>query len=562
MVGISGACFLAESLEACGTTHFFYMPTILCSTLVEMEMRTGIKRIMTHGEKAAAYMADGYARASGRVGFCAAQTVGAANLAAGLKDAFLANSPVVALTGGPYEYTRNRRTYQQIDDFELFRPLTKYQARVTLPDDLPAALAQSMRAATSGTPGPSVIELQGHLGEIEEQKIETDILADTRFANSCPFRPVPDRESVDRVLRQLDKAERPIIVAGGGVRTSDAGQELVALSERLGIPIATSLNAKAVIAGDHPNLAGICGLYSRESANRAVLAADLVFFVGSQTGSQVTCNYQVPPAGTRIVQLDINAEELGRHYENIASMCCDAKTGLQSLIGASEASITDNRQEWLEHVGQLTLEWRKKVATEYDSDASPLRPERLCAELTTYLPEDSLLVAETGYNGIWTGAFVDLTKPGQDYIRAAGSLGWGLPAALGAQCALGNDRPVVLFTGDGGIWYHIAELETAARWQIPLVILIANNVSMNEELEVYIPAYGGKLKGRHEELWKFTDVEFVDIAKSMGVDGVKVTKPEQFQSALEQAVASNAPFVIDIRTDIDAFAPSAYTGQA
>ena len=560
MVRISGARFLAESLEACGVTHFFYMPTILCSTLVEMEMRTGIKRIMTHGEKSAAYMADGYARASGRVGFCAAQAVGAANLAAGLKDAFLANSPVVAFTGGPYQHTRMRRTYQQIDDFELFRPLTKYQARVTLPDDLPAALAQSMRAATSGTPGPTVMELQGHFGELEEEEFEFDIHDDTRFANNCPFRPAPDKESVALVLQQLNKAERPIIVAGGGVRTSGAGRELLTLSERLGIPFATSLNAKAVIPGDHSHLAGICGLYSRESANRAVLAADLVFFIGSQTGSQVTCNYQVPPPGTPVIQLDIHAEELGRHYKNTASMCCDAKTGLQALIDASETGKNNSSQEWLDYVGQLTQEWRARVANEYESELSPLRPERLCAELTRHLPEDALLVAETGYNGIWTGAFVDLNKPGQDFIRAAGSLGWGLPAALGAQCALGNDRPVVLFTGDGGIWYHIAELETAVRWNIPLVILIANNVSMNEELEVYIPAYGGELKGRHAELWKFTDVEFVDIARSMGVDGLKVTKPGQFQPALEQALEANAPFVLDVRTDIDAFAPGAYTG--
>ena len=261
-----------------------------------------------------------------------------------------------------------------------------------------------------------------------------------------------------------------------------------------------------------------------------------------------------------VIQLDINAEELGRHYDTVASMCCDAKTGLQYLLDASGTEKPVNREGWLNQVRQLVRDWREQVAKQYESDASPLRPERLCAELTQYLPEDALLVAETGYNGIWTDAFVDLNKPGQNYIRAAGSLGWGLPAALGAQCAVGNNHPVVLFTGDGGIWYHIAELETAARWQIPLVILVANNVSMNEELEVYIPAYGGKLRGKHKELWQFTDVEFVDIARNMGVDGVKVTRPGQFQPALEQTLASKAPFLIDVRTDIDAFAPSAYTG--
>ncbi len=560
MARITGAQFLAQTLESWGVTHFFYMPTILCNTLVEMEMRTDISRIMTHGEKAAAYMADGYARAAGRVGFCAAQTVGAANLAAGLKDAYLANSPVVAITGGHYDHTRNRHTYQQIEDFEMFRPLTKSQARVTRVEDLQQALEQCVRSATTGTPGPTVIELLGHFGELEEQETDFTGITDTAISSVCPFRPAPEPESVYKVLECLQEAARPVIVAGGGVRHSGAGKELAALSERLQIPVATSLNAKAVLPGDHPNLVGVCGLYSRESANRAILAADLVFYIGSHTGSQVTCNFQVPPAGAKVVQLDINSEELGRHYKTDASMCCDAKTGLRRLLDAARAAVPADRQQWLDQSRKLVSDWRAKVAGEYESDAEPLRPERLCAELTQRLPEDALLVAETGYNGIWTGTFVDLVKPGQDFIRAAGSLGWGLPAAIGAQCALGNERQVVLFSGDGGLWYHLAELETAARWNIPVVILVANNVSMNEELEVYIPAYGGKLRGRHEELWQYTDVEFAELAKTMGVDAVKVTRPADFPSALARAIDSKGPFLIDVRTDRDAFAPSAYTG--
>ena len=560
MAKITGAQFLAQTLESWGVTHFFYMPTILCNTLVEMEMRTGICRIMTHGEKAAAYMADGYARASGRVGFCAAQTVGAANLAAGLKDAYLAGSPVVAITGGHYDHTRNRHTYQQIEDFDMFRPLTKSQARVTRAEDLQQALEQCVRSATTGAPGPAVMELLGHFGEVEEQEADFTGISDRAISRVCPFRPAPDPGSVDRVLQCLQEAERPIIIAGGGVRHSGAGKELAALSEQLQIPVATSLNAKAVLPGDHPNLVGVCGLYSRESANRAVLAADLVFFIGSRTGSQVTCNFKVPAAGTRVIQLDINGEEPGRHYETVACMCCDAKTGIRHLLDAARATVPPDRRQWLDQAGSLVRDWRSKVADEYESDAGPLRPERLCAELTRHLPDDSLLVAETGYNGIWTGAFVDLVKPGQDFIRAAGSLGWGLPAAMGAQCALGKERQVVLFSGDGGLWYHIAELETAARWNIPVVILVANNVSMNEELEVYIPAYGGELRGRHEELWRYTDVEFAGIAKNMGVDAVKVTRPADFAPALARAIDTEGPFLIDVRTDMNAFAPPAYTG--
>jgi acetolactate synthase-1/2/3 large subunit len=162
---------------------------------------------------------------------------------------------------------------------------------------------------------------------------------------------------------------------------------------------------------------------------------------------------------------------------------------------------------------------------------------------------------------MWTGGMVDLTSPGQGFIRAAGSLGWGLPAALGAQVAA-PDRPVILFTGDGGLWYHIGELETAARWKIPAVIVVNNNRSLNQEINVYSRAYGGSLHGRHGELWHFEDVDFAKVAESMGVLGLTVKKPADFEPALEKAVAAQGPALINVVTEIEALAPRANTERA
>jgi acetolactate synthase-1/2/3 large subunit len=560
MPRLSGAQFIADSLAAYGVTHVFFVPAIMNRTLAELDLRTGIKRILTHGEKSAAYMADGYARASGRPGVAFAQCVGAANLAAALRDPYLACSPMVVFTGGPYPNTRHRHTYQQIEDFPLFKPLTKYSAQVDDVRRLPDVLRQAFRAATTGTPGPAHIELLGHQGELELDTDELPMITERQFGQVPALRPPADPAAVADAVRRLQDAERPVIVAGGGVRSSGAGPELVELAERLAIPVATSLNAKDVIPGNHPLNVGVPGLYSRKSANQIVLEADLVFFVGSHTGSQVTHSWQVPPLGTPVIQLDINPEELGRHYPNDVSLLGDAKVALRQLIDASDASTAAKRGQWLARAKNLACQWRDEFAPLMNSDAVPIRPERICRELTELMPEDTLLVSETGHSGMWTGGMIDLTRPGQGYIRAAGSLGWGLPAALGAKLA-SPDRPVLLFSGDGGFWYHLAELETAVRWDIDAVLLINNNRSLNQEIDIYTAAYGGQLRGNHAELWQFSDVSFAEVARSMGAQGLRVQKPGELAGALDKAFSSKSPSVVEVVTEMTAVAPLAFLGQ-
>lgn len=559
MPSMTGARFLAESLEAYGVTHVFFVPAILSHTLAEMERRTGIRRVLTHGEKSAVYMADGYARASGRVGVSFAQCVGAANLAAGLRDPYLARTPLVLLTGGPYPHTRHRHAYQEIEDLPLFKPVTKFSARVDTVERLPDTLRQAFRAATTGTPGPAHLEVRGHLGELERDSGDLEVLAEERFGRVPVFRPVAEAESIAQAARLLERAERPVIVAGGGARTSGAGPELVQLSERLQIPVATSLNAKELVPGDHPLCVGVPGTYSRKSANQALAEADLVFFVGSQTGSQVTTNWQLPRPGTPAIQLDVNPEELGRHYPNQVSLHGDAKATLQELVRVADPGTAPRRAPWAARVRALAEDWRTEWAPLLESEAVPMRPERLCRELTRLMPPETLMVVETGHSGMWTGGMVDLTRPGQGFIRAAGSLGWGLPAALGAKLAQ-PERPVLLFSGDGGFWYHLSELETAVRWNIRAVLVINNNRSLNQEIDIYKDAYGGQLEGNHGELWRFSDASFAAIAETMGAKGIRVEKPGQIAGALDQAFSADRPCVVEVMTEQTAVAPMAWAG--
>ena len=196
---------------------------------------------------------------------------------------------------------------------------------------------------------------------------------------------------------------------------------------------------------------------------------------------------------------------------------------------------------------ELIHAWKEDVARHVNSDIEPIRPERLCKELSDYLPSDAILVSDTGHAGIWTGTMLDFKYPEQMYVRCAGSLGWGLPAAMGAKCAQ-PDRPVICFTGDGGIWYHMTELDTAMKCGIHTVTVVNNNHSLNQEQGGVERTYGGRTAGS-DELWLFPDADFAKMAESMGCFGIWVEKPGDIQSALEQAFASVRPAVVDVVTD-------------
>lgn len=558
MPKVTGPRFVADTLRGYGVTHVFFVPQMLLETLTSME-GMGIRRVMVHGEKAAAYMADGYARASGRPGVCIAQHVGASNLAAGLRDAFLACSPVIAMTGGPAPAARYRHAYQELEDFTQFDHTTKLNARIDHIARLPDMLRQAFREATTGAPGPVHLQIGGHHAEAVMTEADLALRVESEFKQVPAYRPAADPAQVTSALKLLAAAERPIIVAGGGVAWSKAQAEVVALAERLSIPVATSLNAKGTILDTHPLAVGVVGTYSRACANRAVGEADLVFFIGSHTGGQVTARWQVPKPGTRVVHLDIDAREIGRNYPTEQALLGDARTVLRQMLEEAAKESAGKRAQWVARVQQLVEEWRNSVAEKLSSEAMPMRPERVCREITRVLPENAVLVSDTGHSGIWTGAWVEFTRPGQRLIRCAGSLGWGFPGALGVKCAL-PDAPVVCFAGDGGFYYHLAELETAARYGINLVVVVNNNGALNQEIPHFDRAYGSDPDERGREMWGFSQVNFAKVAESLGCVGMRVETPSEMAPAIERALDAGRPVVIDTVTDHRAFSPKTWTG--
>jgi acetolactate synthase-1/2/3 large subunit len=552
---IPGGRYVAELLHGYGVAAIFFVPTILSRALASMD-DMGIKRVLTHGEKAAAYMADGYARASRRPGICAAQAVGAANLAAGLRDAFMAHSPVIALTGGRVAQQKHTGAYQEIDDYPIFRQVTKANFEVDVVDRIPDLMRQAFREATSGTPGPVNLLLAGKEGEIERDTADLPLIVEQEFTRVPAHRTLPEKSRIEEALRHLKEAERPVMIVGGGARWSDAGAEALKLAENLAIPVATSLNAYSLVPENHPLYIGVPGTYSRSCTNKILARADLVLFVGSQTGGLLTHFWKFPSANTAVIQIGIDPSDLGRNYPNRVSLLGDAKLTLEALIALLREPV--KRDAWVREVQAMANEWRTDPSPLRNSDASPLRPERILKELGDWLPENAIVVCDTGHAGMWCAQQLWVSTR-WDFLRAAGSLGWAFPASLGAKVAL-PDRPVICFTGDGGFWYHIQELETAVRCGIPTVTCVNNNNSLNQETEIFRVAYDGHPSRKQSEMWHFSKVNFAKIAESMGAVGIRVEKACDLRPTLDRALSTGKPAVIDIVSDIGALAPTAWVG--
>ena len=559
MAKITGGRFIAEFLNAQGVTAFFFVPTMLSRALAEMDDMP-IKRVLTHGEKAAAYMADGYARASGRPGICAAQAVGAANLAAGLRDAYMGHSPVIALTGGRWGHQKHKINYQEMDDFPMLTQVTKANFQADTVTRIPDLLRQAFREATSGTPAPVNVLFAGKEGDIEHDEAELKMIPEEGFTHVPAFRPAPEAARVAEAARILKEAQQPVIVVGGGARLSGAGAEVLKLAEALSIPIATSLNGLSLIPDNHPLYIGVPGTYSRSCTNKILSRADLVLYIGSQTAGQVTHFWKIPAAGTPVIQIGIDPSDLGRNYPNRVSILGDAKTALQMLnqVVAADGNKGGRNAKWLEETSAAVNAWRAEVKPLRESSAEPMRPERLLKELGDWLPQDTIVVCDTGHAGMWSAQQLWVTKP-WDFLRAAGSLGWAFPASIGAKVAMPK-KPVVCFTGDGGFWYHLQELETAVRCKIPTVTVVNNNNALNQETLIFKQAYGGNPSPKNTEMWHFSEVNFANIAESMGALGIRVTKPSELRSALDRAISSGRPAVVEVMSDIEALAPNPWEG--
>ena len=550
---MTGARLFGQILKSYGVTHLFFMDAVLRRALAEME-DTGIQRILGHSEKAVAYMADGYARTSGRPAVCLAQSVGAANLAAAMQDPYLGHSPVIAITGRHISTMQHRSAYQEVDHQPLFSAVTKMHGKIEALEHMQQLMRQAFREATTGTPRPVHLDIAGLTGDaLTHLTGEFDVVADEMHKRFPAFRPSPNFTAVLKAAAAIKASKCPVIIADRGATISDAGVAIAKLAEKIQAPVLATPDAKAILVETHPLFFGTMGLYGRSGGNHIVAEADLVIYCGSNTSDHTTCNYKLPKDGTPIIQIDLDPVEIGRNYSGVIGVQGDVRGSLDAIYMAVEAT---RRDAWLAVARGHVAAWRADVEKLRSSDAVPMNPGRLCKELTELLPKDAILFADTGFAALWTNTLVWFNHPAQRYFRAAGSLGWSSPASLGGKCGA-PDKPVVCFTGDGGFYYHLPELETARRRGIKTVTIVNNNKCLGQGLKNLNIAYGNTPEpNRKEECFEFNDTDFAQIARAFDCFGVTVEKPQDFKKAFEQAMASPLPAVIDCRTEFAAQAPA------
>ncbi|MDA8382250.1 MAG: thiamine pyrophosphate-binding protein [Betaproteobacteria bacterium] len=546
---MKGQQFLAELVRRSGAKALFFVPTFLYPTLVELA-DDPIKRVLCHSEKAAGYMADGYAQASGMPGIVIAQGgPGATNLYAGLVDAWQSNTPVLAVTPVLPSARYHGNSYQEV--YVDFRPVTKYDADVRTIERMAEFFGKAYREMTTGAPRPVHLYLDGAL-ESEEAEFDFRFL-DRRYFSYPAFRPRADDEMAEQAVAELQRAERPMMVCGRGAIVSGAWTEVTALAELLDVPVTTTLGGKGSIDDRHPLALGVTGSYRRPSTDQAVAETDLVLYVGCHHGGAKTECRQSPMPGVRSIHIDINPAQPGANYPNVLPLVGDARTVLRQMLVVARSSKRNTHGPWVARVQKAMREWRELESRQIHSDASPIRPERLATEIVNACPPDTLYVTDTGYAGTWAGVYMDLPA-GKNMLHCEGSLGWAFPAAIGAKAAT-PERPVVAFTGDGGFFYHLTELETAVRNGINVVTVVLNNQAMAFQTQFLRSVWPDSRD--LDKLSVFGGTNFANMAREMGAWVARVSDPQEIRSAIKEAIDAKRPAVLDVVIDQAAVAPVA-----
>jgi acetolactate synthase I/II/III large subunit len=543
-----GGALLAGLLAEHGVRHVFGVPGGQTLALYDAILDTGAPRhVLVRDERSAAYAADAYARVTGRAGVCDATVgPGAAKLPSGLAESLGASVPVVALVSdlpaqlAPHRY--RGAASQALDQAALLAPVTKWQ--VTVPDaaTMPALVRQAFREATTGRPGPVALFLPQDVLD-GPAKQTAPLEGSARFGGFPAFRPGPDPEDIAAAVAVLRGAQRPFILAGGGVLHSGAGGELTALAEALSAAVGTTLSGKGAIAEGHPLSVGVTGSMGTAAAAAALAEADVVLLAGTKAGSGPTFGWKLPRADQAIVQLDLDPAELGRAFPLAAAVLADAKPGLHSLLAALGEPA--GRPAWRARVAALTAAWRAERDAERASDAVPIAPQRVLAELEAVLAGEDVLICDASLASGWGGVYLEQRRAGRRVLcpRGQAGLGYALPAAIGVATAEPGRRTVAL-TGDGALGYAVGELATVAELGLPVTVVVLNNRSLGWIRWVRRITFGRGWEGED-----FSDVTFAEVAKGFGVAGQRVTKPALLRAALREALESARPALVDVVTE-------------
>jgi acetolactate synthase-1/2/3 large subunit len=541
---------VARTLAAYGTEYLFCLTGgdhALWIALAD----AGVEVVLCRSEHAAVYAADGYARATGRPGFVYGQYgPGVANVVAGLADPYWASSPVISLTTSMRTSSLGRFEYQDLDQVPMHRPVTAWSQNAIRADQVVPFLRTAIRVATSTPAKPVHLEIPSDILRADLESPE--VYAERGVGRVPALRAAPDPDGIARIAQALTTAARPVVLAGTGVMLSEGWEALAHLAEMIDIPVATSLGGKGSFDETHRLSVGLIGRYSRKVANDIVREADLVLVVGSRLGGMTTDGWKVPAPQARIVHVDADPTVLGTTYREEVGVVGDARLTLEALASHLRDTGDLGFGTWAAEVQRRVSEWWDKAGRLGETSApGSIHPAAVMRSLRAELAPDDILVTDTGYMGAWAGALYPVTVPGRHFLRAAGSLGWSLPAAMGAALARGQRR-VAAVIGDGGVGYHLMELETALRRGIEFVVVVLNNQGLAFEYHGQKLQWGDRII---PEVNDFLDVDYASVARAIGAEGIRVDEAGSLGSALRHVLSCGRAALLDVRIDREVWAP-------
>lgn len=543
MSKIQAAEAMVKILEDEGVEVIFGIPGAAILPFYSALRKSRIKHYLARHEEGASHAADGYARASGKVGICVGTSGPAGtNMVTGLYAAQVDSIPIIAITGQAVVAQLGKEAFQAVDIAAIAKPVTKKSYCVKEASQLPSVTREAFRIAREGRPGPVLIDLPL---DVQKREVEYDATIDSSLEI---LKPAPDKRKIRRALEMMLEAEKPVMILGGGVIIADACQEFVELAEYLSMPVVTSLMGKGGIAADHPLYAGQVGTSCNTPyGNKIFLESGLVLGVGCRFSDRHTGALDVYTKDRKFIHVDIEPTQIGRIIPTDLGIVADAKLALQALLEmAKEMSPQKEPSERIMAIPETRLQFARRL----DFEQVPIKPQRVFKEINEFFDEDTVFTTCIGLNQIWSSQFQRIFKPRHYLLPAgAGPLGWDLPAAIGAKVAR-PEKTVVDIVGDYGLGFCGEEMAMAAMYNIPIIVIVINNgyLSLIRQQEKYLYGMNFEVETWYDGMF----VDFVRFAEAYGAYGQRVEDPAEIKPALQRAVDTNRPSIIEIIVDREA----------
>jgi len=549
------ADLIVKFLEEAHVSLMFGIPGSQTCPLYDSLYSSSIRHILVRHEQSASYMADAYAKFTGKPGVCdGTGGPGATNLLTGVATAWTDSTPIIIFTGQQPLNHLGKGAFQEIDHVTLFSPITKWSIMLVRPERTLDVLGEAFRTALCGRPGPVHIniplDVQSQIVECSADEIRCEV-----SQVLCPPRPSGDSKAIDRALRLLINSSRPIILAGGGVHySSRAYKELKDLAEQLSIPVATTFNGRGSFPEDHPLSVGRIGVHAPSFVDKILSRADLILAVGCRFAALSTRWWSNISPATKIIHVDVDPRVIGRNYPVEVGIIGDAKMVLLEMIekvkGLSETGV-EKRREWLKLIEDAKEDWRGRWHIKSISDSLPIKPQRLCAEIRRACSRDTVFTLDAGNNKMWVSTFLEIYEP-HTWIQSGcfGPMGYAIPAAIACRLALGGrDRDVVAICGDGGFYMSMHEISTAIQEEAPILVCIFNDEALGTIRHQQRNSYGGRFISVD-----LKNPNFADVAEALGCRGIRVERPEHLRPALIEGLKTikmGETVILDVKIDGD-----------